>query len=629
VVLALGPDPVLAFLHLPPESARRTTAVLLCAPFGWADTCAHRGLRAWAIALAQAGYPALRFDLPSSGDSGGGPRSPRRLEAWTGAVSKSAAWLREQAGADRAVAVGIGLGGALACCAVAEGAPIDDLVLWAVHERVGALLREMRAYSRLAGGGSADFAEGFEGLGRGELELAGFFMTAETADALAKLELGQLEVPRAAGRRVLLLGRDRLGVDDRLREHFERSGAAVSVQDSADYGELMAEPQEARPPRQTIATTLRWLEEGHSRPGAGRASSCRGRVVEELEAMTFEQNGSLLRETPLALDGGAFAILSERAGGERSAGVGGGGVGGGGVGGAGAERSGSEFREAESAPVWALWVNGGAVRHIGPHRAWVEIARRWASRGVPTVRVDLPGIGESEGAEPDQLSDRSLYAERRTEQLLEIIDQLSQLELPDRVVVGGLCSGAYWALHAALADSRVAGTMLINLYAFRWSEQLTAERSTHASLRGLRARGWRRVVDRELDLGTLKRATANLRPDRLRASAGHPVESADARELLQALDTLRGRGTETLLLLSQDEALHRQFMSPEVLERFGREPGLTVEEIPSRDHIFRAIPLQRHVHDALDRGLERVLAAVSASGRPVPQATTDARTPGA
>jgi alpha-beta hydrolase superfamily lysophospholipase len=307
----------------------------------------------------------------------------------------------------------------------------------------------------------------------------------------------------------------------------------------------------------------------------------------------------VLRETPLTLDGGAFAVVSQRAGGEW-----------------GNARSAAS----DTAPVWALWVNGGAVRHIGPHRAWVEIARRWAARGVPTIRVDLPGIGESEGEEPDQLSDRALYAERRTHQLLEVVDQLSRLELPEglelpgRVVLGGLCSGAYWALHAALADPRVAGAMLINLYAFRWSEELIAERSTHASLRGLRARGWRRVVDRELDLGMLKRAAANMRPDRLRASAGHPADTADAGELMKALDALRARGTETLLLLSRDEALHRQFVNPDVLERFGREPGLTVEEIPSRDHIFRAIPLQRHVHDALDRGLERVLAAAAVAG---------------
>ena len=88
---------MLAFLHLPPESARRTTAVLLCAPFGWADTCAHRGLRAWAIALAQAGYPALRFDLPSpSADKPGlFERSWSGFRAWFGRGEQNEAQIRE------------------------------------------------------------------------------------------------------------------------------------------------------------------------------------------------------------------------------------------------------------------------------------------------------------------------------------------------------------------------------------------------------------------------------------------------------------------------------------------------------------------------------------------------------
>src|SRR5205823_2936218 len=84
------------------------------------------------------------------------------------------------------------------------------------------------------------------------------------------------------------------------------------------------------------------------------------------------------------------------------------------------------------------------------------------------ARVDLNGIGDSDGADEQPLPNRSLYASQRTEQTLAILDQLAARGLPNRFVLGGLCSGAYWSVHAALADERVVGALMINLYAFFW-----------------------------------------------------------------------------------------------------------------------------------------------------------------
>jgi hypothetical protein len=576
--LALEPDPVLVFLHEPrrPALASRT-AVLLCPPFGWEEICSYRARRAWANALADEGVPAARLTLPSSGDSGGSPNDAQRVRAWTRAVGEAAVWLRELTGTERVVAIGIGLGGMLAVRAISEGAPIDDLVLWGVPARGRVLVRELRAYAEMVAARRPEDRRP-ESPEEDESEYIGFVLSQETRQFLEQLDLTTLDLPAAPERQALLLGRDGLAVDKRLREHLEGSGVAVSVKDTADYAAMMLHPQESQTPWRTIAETIDWLAGSASpAPRPGVKSPRRERSSIELRC-----GDGGVRETPIEFEGEQgrmFGILTESLEGER-------------------------------AGVCAVWLNGGALPHPGPNRSWVEVARRWAARGIPTVRVDLHGIGEADGDEPEILTNFGLYAPPRTEQALAVMHQLAERGLPQRFVLGGLCSGAYWSLQAALANPRVAGVMLINLYAFVWSEALVAERDTRDSLEALRGYAWRRLARGDVRAAQLKAAIASIRPARLRARSGYPVEQAQAGVIEAALDRLRDQRTETLLLLSRAEGLHDQLARLGVLERLDVWPNLAVERIPSTDHMFRALWLQRTVHQSLDLALERVLTSV-------------------
>ena len=578
---------MLAFLYESPDATdTRRTAVLFCPTFGWEEQCSYRPLRVWSQTLARAGYPAATFNLPGTGDSGGSPRDPGQLETWTAAVSRAAEWLSGATGAARVCVVGIGLGGLLACRAIASGAPIDDLVLWGVPAGGRLWLRELRTYARMvAARRPEDHRPEIDD--EGQREYIGFVLTDETTDELEALQLTDLAFPGAGDRRVLLLGRDGIPPDARLQEHLERAGAAVSVEDTDDYSALMLDPQLAQVPLATIAKTMEWLAEaGAGSDSRSRRAAPRGPRLQLAGATAHRAsstielpwNGATVRETALSLGGPGgemFAVLSESA-------------------------------VLDPAPVCAVWLNGGALRHTGPNRAWVEAARRWAARGVPTVRIDLGGIGDSDGPE-GCLGNPDLYAPRRTQEVLAALDQLSERGLPDRYMLGGLCSGAYWSLHAALADKRVAGTLLINLYAFSWSEALVAERETAESLAALRGYGWRRLARRDVRMRHVRLVASSLRPARVRTSASHPVERGQSGQIELALDALRDQRTETLLLLARGEGLHDQLRRQGVLAGLDRWPNLTVETIPSTDHMFRALWLQRRVHASLDRALERVL----------------------
>jgi pimeloyl-ACP methyl ester carboxylesterase len=376
-----------------------------------------------------------------------------------------------------------------------------------------------------------------------------------------------------------MLGRDGLAVDAGLRSHLEHTGASVVVEDTDDYATLMESPQESRTPVQTISKTIDWLDGGH----AGAPQTAPPPPATRQVAMKLLEGGNQIEETPILFDGelgGLFGVVSESP-------------------------------RAERAPVCAVLLNGGALRHIGPSRTWVEIARRWAARGVPTVRIDMPGIGESDGDASEPVPDASFYTPQRTEQTLAILDRLVERGLPDRFVLGGLCSGAYWSLHAALADARVRGALMINLYSVFWSAELVAERDTKESLGALRGRAWRRLVNRDLTAAQARTALAAIRPSQLRSSAGNPVERSQSQEIERAFDRLREQGTHGLMLFSRGEGLYDQLVRLGFFQRIDRWPNLSIEQLPTSDHMFRAIWVQRHVHGLLDAALERVLESES------------------
>ena len=253
--------PAFCMLHRP-EGAARDTAVVFCAPFGWEEVCSYRVLREWGARLAAAGFPVLRLTLPGCGDSGGDPRDPGRLEAWTSAVAAAARAVRLQSGASAVVAVGLGLGGMLACRAAEAGAPIDGLVLWASPARGRELTRQFKAFARL------EASQVFEGMpdppppAEGELEVGGFVLSAATQSELGEVDLSGLTLPHGLPRGALLLERDGIGVDERLREALERQDVRVEVRPGDGYGEMTSHPQQSQLPEAVVTEVMAWLERG-------------------------------------------------------------------------------------------------------------------------------------------------------------------------------------------------------------------------------------------------------------------------------------------------------------------------------------------------------------------------------
>jgi exosortase A-associated hydrolase 1 len=102
-----------------------------------------------------------------------------------------------------------------------------------------------------------------------------------------------------------------------------------------------------------------------------------------------------------------------------------------------------------------LIVVGGPQVRTGSHRQFTLLARGLASAGVPTMRFDYRGMGDSEGAPRD--------FEQVQEDLRAALDCFfAQVPGLTDVVLWGLCDGASAAAMYAPGDARVAGLALLN-----------------------------------------------------------------------------------------------------------------------------------------------------------------------
>lgn len=568
-------------------------AVLMLAPFGWDEVSSYRSRRDWAEALARGGFPTLRVDLPGSGDSTGSPRDPGRLESWSATVAESARWLREATAARRVVAVGLGLGGMLACIAVARDAAIDDLVLWATPARGRRLVRELRAFASLQGADFPELAQGLEpsqapvgeepAAQDGSLLVGGFLMTAETISAIERLDLTELSLPAAAGRRVLLLERDGTPVDERLRDHLEAAEAAVEVRPGPGYGRMTAKPHDSQPPLAVFATVTQWLASAPGDGASGETAGAGDRVVARSSspaglagALELAEGDAGVRESLISIDqpgGQLFGVLAEPATGLVE-------------------------------PLCAVLLNAGGIRHTGPNRMWVEAARRWAGSGVVTLRLDLSGLGDAEGDSRSSELD-GLYDSGRVPEVRAALDELASRRPESSFVLSGMCSGAYWSLHTALADERVTAALMLNPGAFFWDEPIEKMRELRMGL--LDPSLWRKVLRGEIRLG---RVTALLRwapsvpgtawrRGRARRAGGDQVD--------ETFDRLGDRGQRVLLAFSGREPLYHELAREGRLERLASRSNVVLEALPGETHMLRSLQAQRAAHDLLDRELRAEL----------------------
>jgi pimeloyl-ACP methyl ester carboxylesterase len=136
-----------------------------------------------------------------------------------------------------------------------------------------------------------------------------------------------------------------------------------------------------------------------------------------------------------------------------------------------------------------LILNAGVIHRVGANRLHVHLARDLAHVGIPVLRFDLSGIGDS----PNRRDANESVIETAMRDIRDVVDYVCGTTR--RVVLLGLCSGAANALLYGARDPRVAGVVLMDLW-------IPRTRGYHLR------RMWRRI-SRRRSWVTLVRGRAN------------------------------------------------------------------------------------------------------------------------
>lgn len=576
----LGEGAACSFVVFHPAAALKPApSVLLLPPFGWDEIASYRARREWALHLAARGHAVLRVDLPGTGDSPGSLDNPKRWESWQTAVRSALAWLAATTGTPP-VALGMGLSGYLAWSAASTG-DVGRVVLWGTPARGRRLLRELRAFAALETTriGAPEHLEPVHGL-----EVGGFVLPATIVDVLEKLDLGDVPVPSSVD--ALVLGRDGIPADPVLVQAVHRTAGTVTTGAGQGYGAMLVQPDRARAPLATFEEVDRWLSAGLRDGAVAVPSSMSAPTAPELSL-------GRLGERPVSYPrdfGSLRAVITEG-------------------------------RDASDAPLTLVYLNAGAVSRIGPNRMWVESAREWAARGIPSLRLDVKGIGDSDG-DSSYEDVRNLYDDSFAVDVRAALDELERAGLPNRFVLVGLCSGGFWAYHVLLADERAVAAVMLNPRILFWHEHLDALRDLRRTRLLARPRTWSRLMRGEVPFrrwvafaGWLSSAAAS----RLKRPERGSVFDWQAQRIAKSFAELQRAGRRARFIFCDGEPLHDELLDAALLG--GRSwPNVFLEEIPGRDHTFRPTWMQQAVARSMAAAIAAEVTLAARAGDSTPEA---------
>lgn len=409
-----GPDsaPLFGVVHSPAAGHVRG-GVIICPPLGKEHIDTYSGLKLLAQQLSSAGFAVLRFDYLGTGDSAREQGSDSALDDYLSSIDEAVAYLRRSGVGDISL-LGLRMGALLAASAAPGLDGLRSMILWDPVLEGRRYLRQQRVlYKTTVGADVVDV----------ETEsILGLAFSPAAAD-----QLKSMTMPTAISDsvQVLVLARPE-NIDERMSALAAPANWQVrSVDGQAEFVEPPSFLVEI--PEAALALMTAWLESNMPRSTYPFQPEIRSRAV----VATLSDN----REVVEVID----EIGPDRLFGIRTALVG----------------------ARPDAPV--LLTHTTAAQHrIGPGRIWTESARSAAGMGMAALRFDRRGTGDTGIATAEF---PRIYSADSKQDVVNAVDATGVP--PDRLMMTGVCSGAWNAAYAAVARGAKA-IVMVNIILYSW-----------------------------------------------------------------------------------------------------------------------------------------------------------------
>ncbi|MFQ6097910.1 MAG: alpha/beta fold hydrolase [Armatimonadota bacterium] len=477
VQFASGDCLLRGILHTPDAECNRRAAFVFCPPFAEERKCAHRVLVRCARRFCDLGFSVLRFDLSGTGESEGAA-ADAAPDRWREDVHAAIAFVREAVGARHVGLLGLRLGASLSAQVAAERDDVQWLVLWepvvngprylSLNLRRSLIKQMLTQGKDFEATRSAAASEA----GPRDTDFDGHRVSAACQEQISQIDLTSLQ--RLTAPHVLLLHigpREVLSKEcqaflDHLRT-LAVNVTAEAVREQPFWNLIGLVEGEA-----AVSGTVNWLNSSASdegadcarTPDAGRqpAVRCVSRDA-PMAPVTFTSRGSKL-----------FGML---------------------------HRPDSVGPDA----IGAILLHGWSGNRRGPHDMLVAAAAACCVRGMPALRFDFRGRGDSEGA----LFEANLATMiEDTECAARMIREMTGVK---RLALIGICSGCEVAIGAAPLIPQVQALALWSAPMVAASRAATRRRKQLANLaeygrKLFRAETWRKAFTGRLNVDLIKRA---------------------------------------------------------------------------------------------------------------------------
>jgi pimeloyl-ACP methyl ester carboxylesterase len=406
-------DGCFGWLHVPPAGIGAETAVVLCPGLRSDALTGYRSLRRLGDALAEAGFPTLRFHYPNTLNSNTS-EAAEHWTVWQLSVHGAANWLRHHSDATRIVLCGLRFGAMLAASVASTRSDIAGLILLAGVLRGRSYIRQLTIEAGLPPASTI----ASQGLVLGELAFL-----PKTLRLIDQVDLRRIKLQPKC--RVAVYMQTKSPTLSDCLELWGNSGIEASCFDFTGLEGLLQPTFMIHQAPAAVDRVVTWLR------GAVPAQALAS--VPQWTPQLVEIRTPAWVERPLRFskDNALFGILCRPSG-------------------------------LDSLGRVVIIANASGDPHCAPIS--VDLARRLAISGIASLRIDFEGIGDS--IAPDD-RETHVFETDRSADFSAAVDALSALGYR-QFAVQGLCSGAYHAFYAALADPRFTDVLLVNLPLLEW-----------------------------------------------------------------------------------------------------------------------------------------------------------------